>query len=248
MSWYKKLLQPPEIFILLTIVALLGLSAMMVVGWTEVNKRDSQRKADLQSLETALSLFKNDYGFYPNYSMYLGLNKKDKAPERNFDLGAQISLCQNSEKFATKTDLNSAKLKEGFDSVSEFLICLNYLTAALNDPLWAGTFSDYQYRVSYDFSQILLVAKLENARDAAILELDEGKKYYLGGGVAEPALTIGYKADHGMYIYQCVEDADGKEIKAKERANAEYAPYVRDDNGKVVANPLCGGYSLARAW
>jgi hypothetical protein len=259
-----RMFKGPEIFILLTVVFLLLLAVAMMLAQSYRADRDAERKSELAAFERAANLFFQDYGFYPNYSMRLGLGKKDASKESNYDLASTISVCPGYRDFAVKEDLatpepdlDKALLRPGFSSVSQFLTCLGYLQEQETDPLWAGTGADYQYRVSSDYSQFVAVALLELGK-AANEELtgQSGPAYVRGNGSANRALyddsdfTVAgspnfFQAFEGRviansrYLYQCLRSADGKTLSLSERSDKKNAPFLTGEGGNGAANPAC---------
>lgn len=55
-----------EILVSVTILAVL--TAIAVTSYSSINKksRDTKRKSDLSQLQTALEMYRSDYGYYPN--------------------------------------------------------------------------------------------------------------------------------------------------------------------------------------
>ncbi|MEX1123872.1 MAG: hypothetical protein WEC81_01755 [Patescibacteria group bacterium] len=261
-----KHLRPLEVFIVISIVGLLALTWAVTTAQTTKTTRDTQRKSDLTNFYQAAESFRNDYGFYPNYTMILGLSTSDRSKSHNYDLASVIGLCPNLDKFVAGVDLkkpqsnlNKAYLKPGYQAVSNFLVCLGYLGEVTDDPLWAGTVSDYQYRVSSDYQEVLIVGNLERINDSDLqaLENNVGWKYYLGNGVNDRNLFDssdysiagdqkyfqafeGREIENSSYLYQCLKNAAGKLLSVNDRANDKYQPFtLAQDTGEQIANFSC---------
>jgi len=219
----------------------------------ESNKavRDTQRREEIIKFTNAAESFKDDYGFYPNYSMILGVGK-DKAKELNYDLESTISRCADYGQWAVKSDLvtpeknlNNAYLKPGYFSVGRFLICLRYLESLSADPLWAGTVSDYQYRVSNDHQKIVVQAKTERSGLVTLgsglsdRNLRDDSDSTVVGDNGFYQSFVGRDAENGKYLYQCLVSSEKKKLTVKERSDKKYAPYILGEDLSWVPNPAC---------
>jgi hypothetical protein len=237
--------RPPEVFILITILALLVTLATIIVRESSKAVRDVERKEEINRFYGAVEDFKKDFGFYPNYTMVLGVGA-DRSKNANYDLASPISVCPDYKNWAVgsdgvtpQSDLNKAYLKPGFTAVSQFLKCLGYLAVVETDPLWSETVADYHYRVSYDYQKIVVQATTERS---GLLWLGNG----LGDkNLADDSDAGGFEAlanrsaANSRYLYQCRQSADGKLLKASERSSVKYAPYIQDQSLNWVANPAC---------
>lgn len=224
---------------------MLAALATVVVRESGKASRDIERKDDISQFLLAAEAFKSDFGFYPNYTMVLGVGK-DKTTNANYDLASPISVCPNYQSWAVASDLktpeinlNKAQLKPGFVSVSGFLECLGYLKTVKGDPLWAGTIADYHYRVSYNHQKVVVQTTTERSG-----------LFVLGNGVGDKNLAdesdasgyetlIGRNVANSRYLYQCLTSANGKTLKTSERISDKYAPFIQDESFNWIANPAC---------
>lgn len=257
-----KLKRWPEIFIGLTIIGVALLVGVVLVSQMSGTMRDSERREAVDSFYGAVELFNDDYGFYPNYTMTLGLNPNNSDKLYNYDLASEISLCttnvgySNPEFFAVSEDLvtpeldiNKAQLKPGFKAVGGFLVCTGYMQVVPSDPVWAGTVSDYQYRVSSDYKEIVVETVIERGNDETFYHQPNG----VIGNIAlhdRSDFTVAndpqyYQAfedraeNNGSYLYQCLQKVVGGVLTIQEKVSIEYKPFIRTDNGAWQPNANC---------
>lgn len=259
-----------ELLVSITIIGILITIVTVAVLPIQKKSRDSRRKADLNLLISGLSLFNSDYKVYPNPTFYLGsFNNSNKAKNSNYGLAADIVSCNGAQTGATATfmDLNGntiaqpgsptineldtkgIKLAPGFIAVNNFLACLKYMDRLVQDPLFVGN-DRYQYRISYDYSEFLVGAKLENQNDqSGKTSLFSGGATYLskwffdGNGVNARnldddtdvsssefyTLVNGKQEDDGSYFYQCTKT--GENIDIDEDKRPDFAPLINNGSG-----------------
>lgn len=179
-----------ELLIVITIIGILMTLAAMAFLPAQKRVRDSKRKADLSAFQTGLKLFESDFKVYPNPTMYLGTVSSAATGDENNNLGleADIATCQGSGVGGagmftmpqitnpSVASLNAASgngtyytiytMRPGFESTNNFLVCLKLLDKVYQDVSFptAGQ-SSYQYRISYDYSEYIVTARLENTSD-----------------------------------------------------------------------------------
>jgi len=222
--------------------------AVLVIAVDRVKDRDAVRQNDIKQFVQAVEDFKQDFGFYPNYTMTLGLGK-DKSKLLNFDLASPISICDNYQEWMVNADLtkpeknvNAAKLKPGFQAVSQFLVCLGYLSQVSHDPLWQGTGADYHYRVSYDYQSMIAEATQEAG---GVFQLPANNDSWQLTEESDSQDKLSYQAfgtretANSRYLYQCLASADGKKLSPINRSKKKYAPFIKNDQGNFTANPAC---------
>lgn len=257
-----------ELLVVITIIGVLVTIVVVAVAPVQKKSRDSKRKSDINLLLTGLNLFKADFKVYPNYTMYLGTNTAVGAKNSNFDLGGDLPACESYQtggvpqaghpsKFVLPTytpgSYDSAKMLPGFASVNNFLMCLKYVDRLVVDPkpnTDADPQDDYHYRVSYDYADVLVSAKLEVATDQDAKHLfitTIPKRYYLGTGVLtrhleEDSNTNGFfnilngNITDGSYLYQC------QHVVPDERVN--FDPIQANGTGGWQRNTSCNNVSL----
>lgn len=230
---------------MVTIFALLVILGTVIARESAKAVRDVERKDEVGQFLLAAEAFKKDFGFYPNYSMVLGLGK-NKLTSANYDLASPISVCSSYEDWAVGSDLlkkesnlNKAYLKPGFVSVSQFLQCLGYLKVVQSDPLWAGTVADYHYRVSNDAQRIIVQATTERS-GVFLLGNGVGNKNLAEDSDTGRFASLSDRATaNSRYLYQCLKSAEGKELSFKERVDTKFAPLIQDNSLNWIANPAC---------
>lgn len=238
---HKRAFTLVELLVVITIIGILVTLTTVTVLPIQRKSRDAKRKADLNLTLSGLNLFQSDFKIYPNPTFYLGNYDAAAVGDENskYALGADIPACNNltagdSAAFtSTSTDPDTATLnstaitmKPGFVAVNHFLTCLKYMDRILQDINMIGV-NRYQYRVSYDYSEILLAATLENSADPdnkTLFDTTAPKRFYLGNGSNSRQLdddtnitlkfftltfpggpgvtTAGTNLD-GRYFYQC---------------------------------------------
>lgn len=259
-----------ELLVSITIIGILITIVTVAVLPIQKKSRDSRRKADLNLLISGLSLFNSDYKVYPNPTFYLGsFNNSNKAKNSNYGLAADIVSCNGAQTGATATfmDLNGntiaqpgsptineldtkgIKLAPGFIAVNNFLACLKYMDRLVQDPLFVGN-DRYQYRISYDYSEFLVGAKLENQNDQSgkLSLFSDGATYsskwfFDGNGANARNLDddtdvsgeyFSYTANNGTltdgrYFYQCTVDGLGASIDEDKRP--DFPPLINNGSG-----------------
>ena len=268
-----------ELLVVITIIGILMTLVTVSIQPIQRRSRDSKRKADVNLFISGITLFQADFKLYPNYTFYLGKNGSTASPDQGaknsfFDLGSDIAKCPNSgagapSKFATSTaDYNTAFLKPGFISVNNFLVCLKYLDRELVDPKPnTNPELNYQYRISYDYSQFLVSSQTENTNDSSLTDrlFADGavitpKRYFEGNGrnvrqmdddtdAAPPdgffylgGSPVGAPLTNGRYFYQVAatfETGDYAPIDRDKRSLTQYDPIVYS-NGSWIRNSIIG--------
>lgn len=247
---------------LLIVISIIGiLITLVTVGILPVQRkgRDARRKADINLVQSGLDLFKADFKIYPNKTFYLGYNAAEAgSANSNFNIAADLVTCNplvNGGTLAftgltnpTTTQLNTATMLPGFVAVNHFLICLKYMDRVVKDPSTVSDNNAYHYRVSYDYSDIVLGTTLENIndKDATILiDTTLAKRYYVGSGknirhleedsdAAPPTgfyTNAGGAEGNGRYLYQCLKRSDQSAIIRDERSLATYDPIKLNAGG-----------------
>lgn len=277
----KKAFTLIELLIVISIIGILITLVAVTVRPIQLKGRDARRKSDLNLYLAGLDLFKTDFKLYPNHTFYLGKNTLDTgAATSSLELGNDISGCQglgagNPTNFSVATDFttassdyNNAILKPGFAAVNHFMICLKYVDRLVADPTYGSTSSSgYQYRVSYDYVDVLVGAKLENTNDPDPKYLFNSspsaeKRYYLGSGGTVRHLdddsdsdsTSGGTANeyffgtafgglrpilNGKYLYQCNGKAAIGDIKRDDRALTANEPITYTSNAWRANTTAC---------
>lgn len=258
-----------ELLVVISIIGILITLTVVVAGPIQRKSRDAKRKADVNTMLTGLNLFKTDFKVYPNYTMYLGTNGDVGAKNSNFDLGSDLPACTSltdgkPNQFTTGfSDYTTATLTPGFATTNYFLICTKYLDRKLTDPKPnsdSDAFDNYGYRVSYDYGDILLSAKLENTNDSdnkRLYDTNALRRYYLGSGMLVRHLdedsntstffsTLSGNDADGLYLYQCKWDPtpiivpplpNGIAITKDNRVG--YEPIKANGSGGWTKNPAC---------
>lgn len=256
-----------ELLVSITIIGILITIVTVAVLPIQKKSRDSRRKADLNLLISGLSLFNSDYKVYPNPTFYLGsFNNSNKAKNSNYGLATDIVSCNGASTGATASftdpvtatptvndlDTTAIRLKDGFQSVNNFLVCLKYMDRIVQDPLFVGV-DRYQFRISYDYSEFLVGAKLENQNDQSgkLSLFSDGAAYsskwffdgnganarnldddtdtdILRGGYFTFSSNEGSQID-GRYFYQCT--VDGLSSPIDEDKRPDFAPLVNNGSG-----------------
>ncbi|MEK7171210.1 MAG: prepilin-type N-terminal cleavage/methylation domain-containing protein [Patescibacteria group bacterium] len=160
-------------------------------------------------------------------------------------------------------DTKPLLMKPGFVSVNNFLICFRYIDRVLSDPkpFSSEGVDQYQYRVSYDYGDLLIAARLENEAtdvDATLMfNVTAGdpspatyKRYYKGSGIVVRHLDDSsdttsffnnltgsgdaplYNNYDGKYLYQCKIDNLDATITRDNRVTVE--PIVSGAGGYVA--------------
>jgi len=275
-----------ELLVVISIIGILITLTFVAVVPIQRKSRDARRKADVNSFLAAANLFKADFKIYPNPTFYLGSfggssgdPDSPKSTNSNFGLDGDVPNCNpatlgNTASFTsdgathTQADLNTLPitLKPGFVAADNFMICFRYIDRVLSDPKPANggaAVDQYQYRVSFDYGDILVAAELENGTtdtDATRLFTDSAgttyKRYYRGSGVVvrhlddssdvnDPTNTTGFTSglaglnNDGGYLYQCLKDNLGALITRDNRVQNE--PIVSDATSPsgYKLNPSC---------
>jgi len=227
-----------ELLVVISIIGVLITLVTVTVLPVQRKSRDARRKADVNLFLSGIGLFNADYKVYPNYTFFLGTNSSEPgATNSNFGLENEIPTCNSNTLGATSqfaepntgswTGATTIKLKAGFASVNNFLICLKYLDKLVQDPSATLNVDKYHYRVNYDYSEFLVGAKLENTNDPdakMLYSVLADKRYWVGNGSNSRQLaddsdtTLVYgdtisasagSADDGQYFYQCMRSGDG---------------------------------------
>ena len=257
---------------LLVVVSIIGiLITLVTVAILPIQRkgRDSKRKADINLMQSGLDLFKADFKIYPNSTFYLGSygTTLNGGGNSNWALGADLPTCNplsngdtalftsdGLDHSAAEFDANPINLKPGFASVNHFLICLKYMNQTVSDPTSGLTSNNlYHYRVSYDYTDMILATTLENANDkdaAQLFNQTVAKRYYAGSGKNirhldedsdTPQLLGGFYTSatgtltDGKYLYQCAKrSSDQNVISRDDRSSSAYEP--------VKFNPINSGY------
>jgi len=202
-----------ELLVVIAIIGILVGLTTLTGGSLQRRGRDTERKTDLHTMLLGLDSFRSDFKIYPNYTFIIGA--RDNSSDY-YGVKSEVERCTVSNHFSHRdnfvlnpNDLNNSLIKEGFQSVNSFLGCLGYLEAELNDPQLArDSLNNYHYRVSYDYSQILLKAVLENTNDSKIETLSFGIQnnvesgYFLGNGKTYPHFKL-QSLQSNKYPYQC---------------------------------------------
>jgi len=257
-----------ELLVVITIIGILMTLITVSIASVQRKSRDSRRKADISLIRGSLDLFKSDFKIYPNFTFYLGDNLNDSgqpidggAMNSAFDLAPSIGQCTalpngSPVLFASNTDnLDTATLLEGFDSVNAFLICLKYAESQVRDPSLAAEIPDnYQYRVSADYADMIVSAKLESANDPSLESLfninTDNMRFIEGSGktsrqLADDSNTTRFFAlptgnlNDGLYLYQCLKSASGADITKDNRSSSSYQPIIFNSSTGWEKNTSC---------
>lgn len=273
-----------ELLVVITIIGILITLVMVSVVPIQRKSRDARRKADVNNLLSAANLFKADFKVYPNTTFNLGDqgNVNNGDVNSNFGVSGDVFNCNNAPLGTTTNFSTSAtptiaqlddkgdnatkiKLKPGFVSVNNFLICLKYTSSLLSDPkpATASNQDKYQYRVSYDYGDVVITALLENSNEtdaSRLFNQNPPKRYYKGSGVVVRHLDDDSDSDSvnsgdanynffstlpttvatindGKYLYQCKrKSSDSSVIKPDDRVT--YEPII-SGTGSYSANSAC---------
>jgi prepilin-type N-terminal cleavage/methylation domain-containing protein len=242
-----------ELLIVISIIGILVTLVTAAVRPIQSKSRDAKRKADVNSFLSGATLFQSDFKIYPNPTFYLGEpgTEGNGGVNSNFGIASEVVACNqfgdngktslfmdlNGETIITpgnptvaELDSKLITLKPGFKSVNHFLYCLKYLSHVFVDPN-QDLSEPYHYRVSYDYSEILVSAKLENSvENTRLLPSSTEERYYEGNGKTVRHLddnsdvNFGGSAADGFYLYQCHLNGLGASIPADDRAG--YPPFV----------------------
>ncbi len=247
-----------ELLLVMAIIGILITLVTVTIKPIQAKSRDSRRKADVSLTRSGLDLFKADFKIYPNFTFYLGKNTADSgATQSSLDVASQLNGCSslptgrgNLADFASSSDLNSATLFEGFESVNGFMICMKYMEQVVKDPTQVAQ-DGYQYRVTADYADMIISAKLENPSDQSVESLfnvaGATKRFIDGPGKTSRQLADDSKAffgnlpgnlDDGLYLYQCINNAGGATINKDDRSSADNQPIVANGSN-WVANSVC---------
>lgn len=190
-----------ELLVVISIIGILITLVAVTVLPVQRKGRDSRRKADINLVLSGLGLFNADFKVYPNYTFYLGTNTTDTgAANSSLGLEDDVPTCNGNlsggdtstftsdgsePSTAGLTGSTTVKLKPGFVSINNLLICLKYLDKLVQDPKATTDVDKYHYRVNYDYSEFLLGAQLENTNDpdARTLQGAGPERYWVGNGV-----------------------------------------------------------------
>jgi len=247
-----------ELLIVITIIGILMTLATMAFLPAQKKVRDSKRKADLSAFQTGLKLFESDFKVYPNPTMYLGTVTTAATGDENNNLGLEtdIAACQGngpggavnftlpviSSPF-TKDTLNQPvtagsytgyyTMKPGFASVNNLLVCLKLLDKIYSDPnsSWTGQTGGYQYRVSYDYSEYIVISRLENLSDREKTD----QMFVLPNAAQNNSGVYSSGTDYTHYI-------DGNGINTRQLDDDTNARCVEGTGGSCVA--VNGVYGL----
>ncbi|MEK7201954.1 MAG: prepilin-type N-terminal cleavage/methylation domain-containing protein [Patescibacteria group bacterium] len=272
-----------ELLVVITIIGILITLVTVAVVPVQKRSRDAKRKAEINSFLSGINLFKADFKIYPNPTFSLGDqgNATDLNINSNFGLGTDIVACNglpasggDSAQFSstnpldpTIDQLNNATagapkitLKPGFVSVNHFLICLRYMDRLLADPkpMSANAWDKYQYRVSYDYGDVVVTSNLENSAtdsDASFLfnQTTALKRYYRGSGSVVRHLDddsdsdsnvltdINYNFYGSLYVLGGANVYDGKYLYQCKRKSAD-SSVITPDN-KVTYEPIVSSAS-----
>lgn len=291
-----------ELLVVITIIGILMVLILVTIQPIQKRSRDSKRKADVNLFLSGLNLFQADFKLYPNYTFYLGKNGNPTdagAANSYLDLGTDLASCSGAQmgdpvNFAKNastpigdgggytdpggkplndsTSYDNIVLKPGFQSVNQFLVCLKYLDRIIVDPKPTTDPNNYQYRLSYDYSQVLVNAQAENQNDPGLIgnlfpnsgganinplryfegngknvrQLDDdtnkGNEFFNWGMI----IINGADTD-GRYFYQCTQkSSDGSALTRDNRVLSTYNPII-SSAGSFIANPNCQTTNLAPA-
>ncbi|QQG49827.1 MAG: type II secretion system protein [Candidatus Berkelbacteria bacterium] len=270
-----------ELLLVISIIGILITLVTVTIRPIQLKSRDARRKSDLNLYLAGLDLFKTDFKLYPNHTFYLGKNTTDTgAATSSLDLGTDIAGCEglsgagNPTNFSVATDFTTASsdydnaiLKPGFTAVNHFLTCLKYVDRLVSDPTYGSTsLNGYQYRVSYDYVDVLVGAKLENTNDTEPKYLFNSsaqaeKRYYLGSGGTVRHLDDDSDSDsvfggtanefffttfgglrqilNGKYLYQCNGKTVAGDIKRDDRSLSANEPITYSSNAWRANTTTC---------
>ncbi|OGD61129.1 hypothetical protein A3A71_00835 [Candidatus Berkelbacteria bacterium RIFCSPLOWO2_01_FULL_50_28] len=286
-----------EMLVVITIIGILITLIVGVIGPIQRKSRDTKRKSEIALFLGGLNEFKADFKIYPNFTMYLGSygTSGNGGENSNFALSSTIPQCNGLPANAGQTasfadlssvfpptttptaaqiDANPVILKEGsvlpagssFSSVNHFLVCLRYLDRVVADVSKTGALG-YQVRFSYDFSDVLVSAEMENASDPDAKTLYNAaapKRYYQGSGLnirqldEDSNISSFYSGlsgtiSDGMYLYQCLKKAlpAGEAIITDDRSGSTYDPIIYSGSAwakNTACQDASGGLNVVRAY
>lgn len=278
-----------EMLVVITIIGILITLIVGVIGPIQRKSRDTKRKSEIALFLGGLNEFKADFKIYPNFTMYLGSygTSGNGGENSNFALSSTIPQCnglpanagqtnnfisQGSNPDATYLDANPVTMKEGlaslgssFSSVNHFLVCLRYLDRVVADVSKTGALG-YQIRFSYDYSDVLVSAEMENPSDPdakTLYNVLAPKRYYQGSGLnirqldEDSNISSFYSTQtgtvsDGLYLYQCIKkQTDGSTISRDDRSGSTYDPIIYSASAwakNTACQDLAGGLSVVRAY
>jgi len=259
-----------ELLVVISIIGILMTLLIVTISPIQKKSRDARRKADVNLYLSGLDLFKADFKIYPNPTMYLGDygTTANGGANSNFSLSGDIPSCngltnggtnnfisQGSSPDSTYLNTNPVALKSGWVATNHFLICLKYMDRLVSD----GTFvappqEGYQYRVSFDYSDLLVSARLENLVDPdfkTLFDTTAPKRYYQGSGLNVRQLdedsnmaafynSLSGANNDGLYLYQCKRTSTNPDtdMNTDDRSLSTYDP-IRYQGSSWVANSSC---------
>lgn len=261
-----------ELLVVITIIGILITLVTVAIVPIQRKSRDAKRKADINSFLSGVNLFKADMKIYPNPTFYIGsYGGTDtefnaigvRNPNSNYAVSTDVGACgalpvtggQSQNFTSTGTNPNAATLdtqpitvKPGFTSINHFLICLRYTDRLLSDPkpMSASNSDKYQYRVSYDYGDVVVTSRLENGTtdsDASQMFTDTiatagspPNRYYKGSGTVVRHLDDSSDVNtspfftglpgtntniDGKYLYQCLKTPAQADISRDNRIGNE---------------------------
>src|SRR5688572_22904088 len=99
-----------QLWLSLTVAAVVILVIISSVRPAQVRNRDVSRKADLGLISGGLASFIEDYKVYPNPTYNLGsFTDNDKAKQANFGLGLEIADCVTNDKVSPNTLIDQSQ-------------------------------------------------------------------------------------------------------------------------------------------
>ncbi|MCR4277959.1 MAG: prepilin-type N-terminal cleavage/methylation domain-containing protein [Candidatus Berkelbacteria bacterium] len=177
------------------------------------------------------------------------------------NLNGVLGLTDPMKPTEDEMNRNPLLMKPGFASVNNFLICLRYMDRVLADPkpITANPWDKYQYRVSYDYGDVIVTSRLENDTDSdsVILFTDSKantiKRYYKGSGVVVRHLDDSSDVDgdsngfftslagginDGRYLYQCLKTPPTPTDISRDN-RVSYEPIVSSGSNWVANTTQC---------
>lgn len=286
----KKAFTLIELLVVITIIGILAVLVAVTIGPIQKRSRDSKRKADVDLVLGGANQFYADFKVYPNFTMYLGNNTADMgAVNSSFDIGTDVAKCGvlastaagypgtfaslvtdsgssvsrvlQTAGLTTVANYDNWTLQPGFNSVNNFLVCLKYIDRVVTDSTNLSTTTKFQYKVNYDYTEVLVSAQLENSSDKdgvsrlftdgfnygttarffegngktnRQLDEDSNSVQFYNTGVADGA------AADGRYAYQCMKTVAGADTTKDARAESTYEPIVITSSG-YARNSACYG-------
>lgn len=240
-----------ELLVVISIIGILVTLVTVAVGPIQRKARDSKRKADLNLVLTGANLFQSDFKIYPNSTFNLGNygTSTNGGLNSNYNLSTDIPNCnglpanngrtadfanvptgQSGSPTSAQLDANPYTLKSGFAALNNFLVCLKYTDRVVKDPRPLDASYSYQYRVSFDYTQVLMATRLENTNDPdakgqKLFNSGENDLYYTGNGKTVRHLDDDSDQIYGIgalndakYLYQCTIDGTGNLITPDNRS------------------------------